>query len=656
MKKRISAILATGLLLANCACASSPYRRSEGHEGHQGQCSVFGTDRTMERYIVPERMEPELSREKLVELLQKRIKYVFVLYQENRSFDSYFGTFPGADGLFSQPASDTHGFYQTFTDTTGKQLTISPFRIGPGEYAADTDDIDHSHELMVQKMDVANGVPRMDKFAQVEETKWLNKGKSPLAAKQMGELAMAYEDGDTVPFLWRYANRFVLFDHIFQLMVGPSTPGNLSIFAAQTGQTQAALHQSDEFAGDGQSGPGVPVLNDSDPYWGYGETASGMPANPGDYPGYGTPQINQTYATLALTLAGKKAGAITDHDTNGTVDLADVTHDVSFLTKSGQNPVPWGWYEEGYNREPTDPGPVDASGTHASYVTHHNGPQYFGYISNNTEMKKNLHGLEDFFDAVQAGTLPKKGGIFFVKGGYQNIFGLKPADPDPTVQKNFLGDDDHPGYSDAQISEAMVARAVNAIARSKYWDKCAIIITWDDSEGDYDHVAPPVRSDSYSPDKYQISDGPRIPMILISPYARVHYIDKEQGDNGSVAKLADALYGLTPMAKLPDEMKGRNLGLTEFGQQNWGPDDAITSDVSDLTSAFDPARLAGRVKPLPPSYAVIPDGIVDQLPQQSGYGLKNIHVTPTDYVQGIQNNIPSDFNPRPNTNPTPVTP
>ena len=79
-----------------------------------------------------------------------------------------------------------------------------------------------------------------------------------------------------------------------------------------------------------------------------------------------------------------------------------------------------------------------------------------------------------------------------------NLFNLKPVDPDTTVQKNFLGDDDHPAYSDAQISEAMVAEAINKIAASPYWSQSAIIITWDDSEGDYDHVQPPLRT--YGPD------------------------------------------------------------------------------------------------------------------------------------------------------------
>ena len=42
--------------------------------------------------------------------------------------------------------------------------------------------------------------------------------------------------------------------------------------------------------------------------------------------------------------------------------------------------MPFGWYEEGYDKEPTDPDAADANGTHASYITHHNGPQYFGYV------------------------------------------------------------------------------------------------------------------------------------------------------------------------------------------------------------------------------------------------------------------------------------
>lgn len=363
-------------------------------------------------------------------------------------------------------------------------------------------------------------------------------------------------------------------------------------------------------------------MNDSDPYWGSPDDKtvdSRQPVNPKDFPGYGV-QRNQTYATLPLSLAGEEAKGETATDRDAPGDLADIQDDVAFLTQNGQKAIPWGWYEEGYDKEPTDPndGPTDANGLHASYITHHNGPQYFGYIANNPQLSENLHGLQDFFSAVDRGSLPVQGGVFFVKGGYQNIFGMKPIDPDPAVQKNFLGDDDHPAYSDAQISEALLAKVVNAIAKSKYWRQSAIIITWDDSEGGYDHVPPPIRS--YGPDKSGITDGPRVPLLVISPYARVHSISHDVGDHGSVVKFVDALFGLTPLAQLPDELKGRDLGKQEFGQSEWGPNDAVTPGVSDLVSAFDPARLNGSAAPLPASYATIPDDIVSALPQASGYG------------------------------------
>ena len=53
--------------------------------------------------------------------------------------------------------------------------------------------------------------------------------------------------------------------------------------------------------------------------------------------------------------------------------------------------------------------------------------------------------------------------------------------------------DDHPGYSDAQISEALLADEVNAIAKSPYWKNSVIIITYDETDGMYDHVPPQIR-------------------------------------------------------------------------------------------------------------------------------------------------------------------
>ena len=602
--------------------------------------------------------EPKLTPAQTLTLLRAHVKYVFVLYQENRSFDSYFGTFPGADGLFSQPANQTPGFTQSLINVDGTAATVHPFRIGPKEYASDTDDVDHSHPRIVAKMNIVGGKPQMDHFALAEEQKHTKSGSPTLQAKQYGELEMAYEDGDTIPFLWRYANRFVLFDHIFQQMTGPSTPGNLAIIGAQTGATQWMLHPEEGYPDNGSRAPGLPVLNDNDPLWGSpkdpNSAGSRLPVNPDDFPGYGV-QLNQTYATLPLSLAGKGLGETVQSDRDPKGDLDDVAEDVAGITQSGRAAVPWGWYEEGYDKEPTDKtssdtDPVDANGTHASYITHHNGPQYFGYIANNDKMNSHLHGLKDFFHALQSRTLPPSG-VFYVKGGYRNLMGLHPADPDPKVQAGFNGDDDHPAYSDSQISEALIAETINQIAASPYWKRCAIVVTWDDSEGDYDHVPPPMRN--VGPDGSVTSDGPRVPLILISPYAKVSAVAHESGDHASVVKLVDTLFHLTPLADLPDEKKGREIG-EKRGLQNQGPLDDLTPNITNLLTGFDPARLAGHAAPLPPSYAEIPERLIHTLPQTTGYGWHQIGVVPTDYRQGIVNQIPPDFNPRPSTLPTPT--
>src|SRR5579872_2218918 len=623
------------------------------------------SDAAGERRAVSERRiaaarEPKLSRAQVAALLRRKIKYVFVLYQENRSFDSYFGTFPNAEGIFSHPAKNTPGFYQPLTNVDGTAGVIHPFRIGPEEFSSDTDDVDHSHPMIVAKMHIDNDAPRMDRFAISEEGRRVKAGNPSRAAKQMGELAMAYEDCDTVPFLWRYADRFVLFDHIFQEMTGPSTLGNISIIAAQTGQTQWALHPDEAYKDNGARDPGVPVLNDNDPFWGSQldptPQAQKMPVNPRDMKNgveYGT-ALNLTFASLPLTLLGEDANTVAKSDTDAARDLADVQNDIPFIASHDKQNVAFGWYEEGYGKEPTDTDddddPVDAYGLHASYVTHHNGPQYFGYVANNPKIRSQLHSLQDFFTALDDKTLPREGGVFFVKGGSRNIFHLKPTDPDAKVQKKFLGDDDHPAYSDSQISEAMLATAINKIAASPYWSESAIIITWDDSEGDYDHVPPPIRAKG--PDGSPISDGPRVPLILISPYARAHYVAHAAGNHASVVKFVDTVFARTPLALLPDEQRGRALGEKQFGQSDLGPQDALTPDVTDLADAFSPLRLSGKAAPLPPSYAEIPDALVKRLPAETKYGCAALGIVTTDRQQKIRNAIPHDFNPRPLTNPS----
>jgi len=86
----------------------------------------------------------------------------------------------------------------------------------------------------------------------------------------------------------------------------------------------------------------------------------------------------------------------------------------------------------------------------------------------------------------------------------------------------------------------------------------------------------------------------------------------------------------------------------------WGPQDAITEGITDLLGAFSPLRLTGVADPLPPYYLEVPEYYVRNLPQKTGYGCADLGIIITDRAKGIVNQIPTDFNPRPDTNPTPT--
>lgn len=522
--------------------------------------------------------------------LRTRIKHVFVIYQENRSFDSYFGTFPGADNLATDEAR-THGFRQF--DPIGNQW-IRPFRITDPDVA----DADHSRPGLITK---ANG-GKMDLYVTAEEGRMLRLGATLDDAQRVGILTMAHEDCDMVPFLWKYAHTFALYDHIFQGMYGPSTPGNIDLIAAQTGQTQWARHPSQAVAAS-DTGQGVPVVDDL--YPAFGPYHGGEPK---------TKQVDLTFANLFLSMSGSSA-------TSAVIDNDDIKDDIAALAGSGKAPLPWAWYQEGFKD--------DGSGTYPAYVTHHNVAQYFGYVRQNAALWNNVHDLNDVLPAIKNGSLPERS-VVFIKGGYRDPFGWQPANPDPAIRKIFAGDDDHPGYSDSQVSEAMVATMVNAIARSKYWSDAAIIIVWDDSEGFYDHVPPPIFEDC--PDDHPCGDGARVPLILISPYSRSGAIVSDPGDHASFAKFVSALFELPALASLPDEKP-----YLPRGPRDTNP--AIT----DLVGGFDPARLAGTASPIPASAAQIPDTTVGSFPPNMT--CKSLGIVPAQ-VPGEMATPPAGWQPR----------
>ena len=618
--------------------------------------------------------EPVLSPQDKLSLMRQKVKYVFVLFQENRSFDHYFGTFPGANGLFSRPHGQTLGFDQPIVNTDGTAGTISPFIIPPTVtavngnivplYPADTDSVDHSHTGINNSLDVdAKGGAHNDRYALNAEGLTMRNGQivslttgqppattPTLVQKQRAELTLSHIDCDTIPFLWQYADRFALLDNFHQTTIGPSTPNAIAMIAGQSGETQWALHpeqaSSNTASASVRVSGGEPIIDDYSPYGGSNFDPSPNKLTEAlENPAIAA--LNQTYATLPLSFEGPQIKTTIKSDQNPVVDLADVQHDIDQIAAKNLTQVPWGWYQEGFDLEPTD-----KSGTisHHNYVTHHNGTQYFGYIADNTKEVLHLHGLNDFFDQIKTGALPQHGGVFYVRGGYGNNDSLLPQDPNPAVQLHFPGNDDHPGYSDAQISEALIADEVNAIAQSPYWNESAIIITYDETDGLYDHA--PLKIRSTDPEGQPLAGGPRIPGIVISPYATSHVVVHEYEEHGSVIKFIDELFGLVPLADLPDEARARRMGEQNLGQPFLEPADGSDVPTGDMMVAFDNDRLLGRVPLLPADYAMIPPGQVLTLPHYGGRGCATLHVVPTDYVAGrVIDPPPADFNPRPGTTP-----
>jgi phospholipase C len=674
------------------ASAASPWS-DDDHRREKGDERAMVTAQPdvphdLARYFNDPKTEPRLPPREMARLLQEKIKYVFVIFNENHSFDNEYGTFPGVNGLYSdgekpRSAGQTPGFTQTYTDVlTGATVTVRPFLIGPAQNSTVVDSVDHSHSGLAKKIDVVGGVPQMDQFALDEYSGKLGGNPHPTAAvnakaTQYARLVMSHVDCDTIPFFWKWASNFTIFDNIFATEDTPSTPNAVAMIAGQSGETQWVKHgpSGQTYTVGANTGvtQGTPLVNDPQPFYGSqfdATTTDRQPPGPKDGECVtaqctagqnGNVASNLTFASLPLTFMGRDVETTLDQNLNKTFDLPDIQQDIPFIRELATKPVHWRWYQEGYDLESTD---TSGQASHLAYVSHHQGPQYFGYLANTPPLRPNFRGMTDFFTDLADHALPH-GGVFYIRGGYANQMGMTPVITNPSTPADEIaainaaksGDDDHPSYTDRQLSEAMAARVINAVAAHReIWEHSAIIITYDESDGFYDHVPPRILS--YGPDKLPLSRGVRVPLILISPYARTHAVAHAEGDHNSVIETINAIFGLPALASLPDEAQALIDGNSPtfnlfappgFEQKYLGPRD-INSPITDsLLSGFDPRRLLGISPPLPASLAMIPESVVTSLPHYGGSGCQAIGIKPEDRRQGIVNNVPAGFNPLPST-------
>ena len=328
---------------------------------------------------------------------------------------------------------------------TGKTVTVQPFLVGPAQNASFKDSTDHSHKGLAAKLDVQRRRRR----------KWTSSPRSsgaatraPAATKgekqgtQFARLVMAHIDCDTIPFFWRYASRFTHLRQHFRHRghaldperdrddrrpvrrnaMGQASEQPPPTDRDRTSPASSAARSTARPIPASATTEGPPLVNDPQPWWGSefdrSATAVREPTAPDENWDPDNIASNLTFASLPLTMMGGWINWFTDQDRNPAFDLADVKKDIPFIAGLGGEPVQWRWYQNGYDLEPTDAGGV---ASHIGYVSHHNGPQYFGYISNNPAEQANLRGEGDFFADIAKGALPTTGGVFYIRGGYYNL-------------------------------------------------------------------------------------------------------------------------------------------------------------------------------------------------------------------------------------------
>ncbi|MCL2448398.1 MAG: hypothetical protein FWD17_05575, partial [Polyangiaceae bacterium] len=399
-----------------------------------------------------------------------KIKHVVVIFGENISYDHYFATYPNAQNNASEtafsgtapannnlatPLDPTQGFAPVtgvdllnanpnFTNTANGAGAANPFRLGPSQAA--TSDQNHAYTPEQEASD--NGA--MDLFPEFAGTAGPPPG-SPAQASTKG-LVMAYFDGNTLGTLWNLAQSYAMNDNSWTTTFGPSTPGAINLISGQTNGFAATN-------ADPTTLPASTVTPDGNGGWTL--IGDGDPLN----------DVCSTSSTQ-VQFAGKNVG-----------DLLNAAN------------VSWGWFEGGFDLTLTNangttgcarstPQTVaNAASTSADYIPHHEPFQYYASTANLAHTRpssvaaigssgdpaNHQYDSHDFFDALSAGNLPA---VSYVKA--------------PAFQ------DGHAGYSNPTDEGTFIAGVVSALQASQEWSTTAIVIAYDDSDGWYDHQAPPI--------------------------------------------------------------------------------------------------------------------------------------------------------------------
>jgi phospholipase C len=416
------------------------------------------------------------------------IQHLVVIFQENVSFDHYFATYPYATNPAGEPAFHALPGTPTVNGLSSSLLTnnpnsANPFRLDRSQ--AVTCDQDHNYK----DEQAAYNAGLVNQFVQ-------NLSCS-------GSEVMGYYDGNTVTALWNYAQYFALSDNSFGTTFGPSTPGALNLVSGQShGATPSNITNN---VSNGS------VIGDPDPL-----SAQDDCSNP---------------KRAQVTMSGQNIG--------------------NLLNNAG---LTWGFFTGGFAPTAWNNGiavcgssHTGLAGTSADYIPHHEPFQYYASTANphhlpptsvamigHTDQANHQYDLTNFWQAADAGNMPA---VSYLKAAaYQ---------------------DGHAGYSDPLDEQTFLVNTINHLERLPSWKHTAVVIAYDDSDGWYDHVIAPIVNPSNDPTYDRLNGttcggatapgayqdrcgyGPRLPLLVISPWAKANFVDNTLTDQSSILRFIE---------------------------------------------------------------------------------------------------------------------
>lgn len=410
---------------------------------------------------------------------QTPVKYCVIIIAENRCFDHLFGTYPHALNPPGEPpfrAKRNTPIINGYSEALFMHNTNAVPPYRLSRVQVETSEPAHHY---TQLQEEAHG-GLLDQFVEV------NLGDST---------CMGYFDGNTVTALWNYAQRFAMSDNCFSTTMTPSSPGHINLISGLT----------------------------------YGAIPSDLTLNTGEI------------VVVDGTLIGDPDPAFDHCSVSPTVELTG-TNIGNLLN---QKNITWGYFQGGFR---------DCSVTHIGsngvpvpdYSPHHQPFQYYQSTSNPNHLPpssiemigyqdgaNHQYDLIDFWAAVKNHNTPA---VSFIKP--------------PQYQ------DGHPKYSDQLAFQTFLVNTLNKLQCTPEWKDMAVIVIWDDSGGWYDHVMPPIINQSHTPadallgpgdagnpppGAYQgrLAYGMRVPLLLISPFAKTNYVDHSLIDQTSVLRFIE---------------------------------------------------------------------------------------------------------------------